>query len=349
MNLDFYKDKKVFITGHTGFKGSWLTQIMLDSGAHVCGYALNPKTEENHFDLLNLESRIEHVSGDIRDFDSLSKAILNFSPNIVFHMAAQAFVKDSYEDPYDTYETNVMGSLNVLKAINLCESIKSVIYVTSDKCYENLELDYGYKEDDRLGGHDPYSSSKACAEILFSSFYRSYLKEKNIGIASVRAGNVIGGGDFSSNRIIPDCIRAIRKDKSIVLRHPLATRPWQHVLEPISGYILLANKLYENPDEFSLSWNFGPNSNEIKTVRDVSRMIIDIYGKGEISEELERTNFHEAGLLALNCELANNKLGWTPNWSMEKTIANTARWYKMLDDGRPAAEITSDQIKEYFQ
>ena len=180
MNLDFYKDKKVFITGHTGFKGSWLTQIMLNSGAHVCGYALNPKTEENHFDLLNIESRIEHVSADIRDFDSLSKAMLNFSPDIVFHLAAQAFVKDSYEDPYGTYETNVMGSLNVLKAINLCNSIKSVIYVTSDKCYENLELDYGYKEDDRLGGYDPYSSSKACAEILFSSFIGHIFKKRKL-------------------------------------------------------------------------------------------------------------------------------------------------------------------------
>jgi|TARA_B110000259_G_C14034431_1_gene408557 CDP-glucose 4,6-dehydratase len=348
-NLEFFKNKRIFITGHTGFKGSWLSKIMLDSGAEVGGFSLPLESEESHFNLLNIKDRINHYSGDITDDLAIKKAILEFKPEIIFHMAAQALVRSSYNNPKSTFNTNVMGSLNVLESIKECSSVKSVIYVTSDKCYENVEWVYGYKETDTLGGHDPYSASKACAEILFSSYKRSFLNEReNFGIASVRAGNVIGGGDFSIDRIVPDCIRAIRSDTPLELRNPLSTRPWQHVLEPLSGYILLAQKLYDEPAIFSESWNFGPNSSEVMNVGEVAETIIQVYGKGKVDLSKTDSIFHEANLLQLNCDLANRKLNWWPRWDVKKTLEMTASWYKELDDGRSVSEITQEHIKDYF-
>ncbi len=347
--LKFFNNKRVFITGHNGFKGTWLTQIMVRSGAIVCGYSLQDNDDQSHFGGLGLKDKITHYEGDLRDGDALKKAMISFQPDIVFHLAAQALVKLAYKDPVDTFSTNVMGSLNILQAVDLCESVKSLIYVTSDKCYENVEWEWGYRETDTLGGHDPYSASKAAAELVFSSYTRSFFsKKETLGAASVRAGNVIGGGDYSLDRIVPDCIRAIRKNKPIELRNPFSTRPWQHVLEPLSGYILLAQKLYENPKKYSHPWNFGPGTQDPKNVGYVAKKIVEVYGKGSVSIEKTSSDFHEANLLQLNCDLAHHKLGWSPRWCVEKTLTNTADWYRLVDNGTSMEEVTDLHINNYF-
>ncbi len=347
--LEFYSGKKVFITGHTGFKGSWLTQIMIRSGAQVCGFSLPGANVESHFKGLDLEKNITHIEGDIRDGNHLSNRLIDFSPDVVFHLAAQAIVKIAYDDPVDTISTNVMGSLNLLQAVQGSDSVKSMVFVTSDKCYENVEWEWGYRETDKLGGHDPYSASKAAAELIFSSYSRSFYNNKpDLGAASVRAGNVIGGGDYSFERIVPDCIRAIRQRKPIELRNPQSTRPWQHVLEPLSGYILLAEKLFENPQEYSHPWNFGPDSLNPRNVLEVAQKIVEIYGQGSVLESATPSNFHEANLLQLNCDLAHHKLGWRPRWQVEKTLEATAEWYRLIDNGVSASEVTNSQIDDYF-
>ena len=345
----YFKGKKVFITGHTGFKGSWLSYLLHKVGAEVMVYALKPKSDNDHFCLLNLQEKINHVEGDITDSEHLNKKIINFQPDYVFHLAAQALVHYSYANPFETYSVNVMGSLNLLDAVKNTSSIRSLIYVTSDKCYENIEINRGYHEEDTLGGQDPYSSSKAAAEILFSSYYRSFLSDKNsLGAASVRAGNVIGGGDWSANRIIPDCIKAIEKDIPILLRHPNATRPWQHVLEPLSGYLLLASKLYDNPSKFYGSWNFGPSHNDSITVKQIASLIIENLGKGTIEIQEPEKNIHEAKLLQLNCTKAKKLLNWHSRWDSKKTLQSTADWYKSIMNGEKAEDITFKQICEFF-
>jgi CDP-glucose 4,6-dehydratase len=348
--FDFFKNKRVLVTGHTGFKGSWLTLVLRKMGAEVLGYALAPEESHNHFTLLGLESEIQHCVGDIRDAEKLAKFCLDFQPEIVLHLAAQALVKKSYLNPTETYSTNVMGSLNLLEAVRLCPSIKSLVYVTSDKCYENLEWPWGYRENDRLGGADPYSSSKACAEILFSSFARSFFTERNnFSAASVRAGNVIGGGDWSTDRIIPDCVRAAESNSALILRSPNATRPWQHVLEPISGYLKLAMMLYKEPKKFEGSWNFGPSSHEIRTVLDVSQAVINVLGSGTIKIEENFSNLHEAKLLQLNCDRSNHILGWYPRWDVDTTIEKTGVWYKSFMGGKSTKETTLNQVEEFFE
>ena len=346
---NFYAGKRVFITGHTGFKGTWLTQVMILSGATVAGFSLPKSHLNSHFERLNLKGKITHYAGDIRDANALLSAISEFKPDVVFHLAAQALVKLAYASPSDTFETNVMGSLYLLEAVQACPSIKSLVYVTSDKCYENVEWIWGYKETDTLGGRDPYSASKACAELVFSSFTRSFFSERHsLGFASVRAGNVIGGGDYSADRIVPDCIRAIRENRPIELRNPESTRPWQHVLEPLSGYIALAEKLYAHPEHYSESWNFGPLGSDVRNVGSVAQTIVDIYGKGSVAKNSIKSDFHEANLLQLNCDLANRKLGWSPRWSVNRTLEMTALWYRSVDEGKVMLEITNGQINEYF-
>lgn len=347
-NFDFFKGKRVFITGHTGFKGSWLTQILVDAGAEVSGYS-NPESENRlHFDALGLESKINNYEGDIRNSDFLFQALRESNPNIVFHLAAQALVRKSYENPKETYETNVIGSLNLLNAVRNCENVGSVVYVTSDKCYENQEWVWGYKETDLLGGSDPYSSSKACAEILFSSFHRSFFLNSATTIVSARAGNVIGGGDWSADRIVPDCVRAALSDSEIILRNPASTRPWQHVLEPLSGYLQLAEASYIEPGKFQGSWNFGPASNETKTVEEIASTMLQILKGGKIVIENTDNKYHEAKLLQLNCEKAINELHWRPRWNVHETIEKTASWYKEYSNGVAALDITRRQISEYF-
>jgi CDP-glucose 4,6-dehydratase len=346
---DVFKDKKVFITGHTGFKGTWLTTILKKLGAEILGYALEPEDRNCHFNMMNLKEEIHHVTGDIRDQNKLMNTLCDFQPEFVFHLAAQAIVKKSYDDPVDTFNTNVMGSVNLLESVKNCNSVRSLVYVTSDKCYENVEWDWGYRENDRLGGYDPYSASKAAAEIVFSSYLRSFFSSKtSLGAASTRAGNVIGGGDYSDNRIIPDCIRSLQINKPIILRNPTATRPWQHVLEPLSGYLLLAARLYNSPKKYSGSWNFGPATIETRTVEEVAKTVIKHFGKGEVIIESSQVH-HEAQLLQLNCDRANQILHWYPRWDVDQTLSETANWYQKIIDGADASTITISQIIKYFK
>ncbi len=344
---NFYKGKKVFITGHTGFKGAWLTRVLLNWGSQIKGYSLKPE-EDSLFSKLNLQDEIEHEVGDIRDLGQLEASMSDYQPDIVFHLAAQALVRSSYDDPINTYTTNAIGSLNLLTSVNSCQSIKSLVFVTSDKCYENVEWLWGYRESDPLGGHDPYSSSKACAELIYSSFVRSFWSQRENFSATARAGNVIGGGDFSIDRIIPDCVRASENDGKVLLRSPNSTRPWQHVLEPLSGYMKLAQSLYyKEITELPSNWNFGPSINKEITTGELARLVLEILGSGEV--ELDPLDHpHEAGLLQLNCDKANIQLDWHPKWSGMDAIINTANWYKDVNSGKNPIEVTNNQILEYF-
>ena len=346
--LNFYKGKKVFITGHTGFKGSWLAFLLHLIGAKVHGYSLSP-LKNSLFNSLNLADKIESTFADIRDLKCLSDAMDRFEPDCVFHLAAQALVKDSYLDPINTYSTNVIGSLNLLESVRNSKSVRTLIYVTSDKCYENLEWIWGYRENDRLGGHDPYSSSKAAAVLIFSTYLKSFFSNNiNIGIASVRAGNVIGGGDWAPNRIIPDAIRSILNNTSLVIRNPYATRPWQHVLEPLSGYLFLAYKLSEDPIKFQGSWNFGPSSMKVKNVGEIIDILFRKIGAGSIEIKQETSGDHEAGLLQLNCDKAHQVLNWHSKWNLEETLTATADWYKAYLNNDNVSLITQLQLNEYF-
>ena len=348
--LSSYQGKKVFITGHTGFKGSWLTYLLVELGADVRGFSLEMDTTPNHFELLRLGNKIDHVVGDISDLSALETAVKDFQPDFVFHLAAQALVKNSYDDPVKTFNTNIMGSVNLLESVKRCDSVKSLVYITSDKCYENSEWVWGYRENDQLGGHDPYSASKGASELVFSAYSRSFFSARtDLGAATTRAGNVIGGGDWAENRIIPDCIRAIASNVPIKLRNPTATRPWQHVLEPINGYLILGAKLYESPELYSGSWNFGPSTSEVRTVEEVANDIISYIGKGAVEIENIKGIQHEANLLQLNCDKAKQILGWSPRWGSEKTISSTAKWYKVFLEGGDVESLTKKQIYDFFQ
>ena len=347
--FSIYRNKRVFITGHSGFKGSWMTLILKKLGAEIRGFSLKTNTSPNHFDLLDLSNSIDHIEGDINNFGHLNKSINEFNPDFIFHLAAQPLVKESYSNPIETLNTNVMGSVNVLESVRNCNSVRALVFITSDKCYENVEWIWGYREVDRLGGHDPYSASKAAAEIIFSSYQRSFFNNKdNFGAASARAGNVIGGGDWSADRIIPDCIRSIEKNIPIVLRNPRSTRPWQHVLEPLSGYLILGSKLYKNPKSFCGSWNFGPNISDFKNVQYVANEIIKKMKKGTIEISTNTDNHHEANLLQLNCDKATQLLNWAPRWSVDKTIEETAKWYSLYLEGKDIKKISLDQLRDYF-
>lgn len=349
--LNNFQNKRIFITGHTGFKGTWLSYILASNGANVMGYALpQTKDERSHFNELDLNNKIIHTEGDIRDRKKLISTIQKFKPEYVFHLAAQALVRPSYNDPHKTFETNVMGSVNLLDGVMTSKNIRALVYITSDKCYENKEWIWGYRENDRLGGRDPYSASKAAAEHVFSAYYRSFIsKNSNFGAASVRAGNVIGGGDWSVDRIVPDCIRCIDKNLPINLRNPLSTRPWQHVLEPLSGYLKLALQLYKNPSKFSGSWNFGPSTYRTATVGELAESIVNYFNKGKIIKEPDLNQPHEAGLLQLNCDKAHQELNWKPTWDLEKTFKVTADWYKRVLSGENVEYVTKEQVEEYFR
>jgi len=347
--LTTFSGTRVFVTGHTGFKGSWLAFLLKEIGAEVLGYALPPDQPSSHFELLGLARSIHHVEGDVRDGAKLAKTLFAFRPEYVFHLAAQALVRLSYAEPRATFETNVMGSVNLLEAVRQCESVRSLIYITSDKCYENLEWVWGYRESDRLGGHDPYSASKAAAEIAFAAYTRSFFTHcPKLGAATARAGNVIGGGDWAADRIVPDCIRSIREGQPIRLRNPDSTRPWQHVLEPLSGYLMLAAQLRRSPAEYSGAWNFGPPVGENRTVRQLAERIVARLGRGSVAIESGDPKQHESRLLQLNCDKAQQLLGWRPRWTMEETLDTTADWYKAIMDGAEASAVTRRQLHAYF-
>jgi CDP-glucose 4,6-dehydratase len=348
--LSVYSGKRVLVTGHTGFKGSWLCVALKELGADVLGYALAPDQENSHFSALKLERLVHHVEGDILDAPKLSQVVNEFQPEFVFHLAAQALVRLSYEQPKLTFDTNVAGSVNVLESIRSCAAVKSVIYVTSDKCYLNREWEWGYRENDRLGGRDPYSASKAAAELVFSAYLESYFNQRpNFGAASVRAGNVIGGGDWAKDRIVPDCIRSLIRKEPILLRHPGSTRPWQHVLEPLSGYLLLAARLYEDPKRFTGAWNFGPENRDIRTVKDLTERIIAEWGDGRLEIGQSDPDYHEARLLHLNCDKAIQELGWRPRWDFDRTVRETADWYRSSVNGEPAIDVSRRQIRSYME
>ena len=348
LSLSCYKGKRVFVTGDTGFKGSWLCWWLVQLGAEVGGYALAPRPANAHFCLLNLAGEMEHVDGDIRDFAALDKALAGFGPEIVFHLAAQPLVRASYAEPRRTVDTNVGGSSNLLDAICRSPSVRALVFITSDKCYRNKEWVWGYRETDELGGHDPYSASKAAAELVFAGYWDSFFKERaGFGAGSVRAGNVIGGGDWSENRIVPDCIRWLQAGQPIVLRNPMATRPWQHVLEPLSGYLLLGSRLLAEPKRFSGAWNFGPRCDCAHPVQEVAERIVRLWGSGEVRTVPDPKALAEAGWLQLNCDKAHLELGWRPRWDFERAVGEAVAWYKEISCGRPAREVTSRQIEQY--
>ena len=339
--MDTYKDKRVFITGHTGFKGSWLSLWLNLLGANVKGYALPPATKPAMYTVLSVKDIADSQIGDILDKAALNKAIFDFQPDIIFHLAAQPLVRLSYTEPVKTYETNVIGTLNVLEAARKCDSVKAFVNITTDKCYENIESDYAYKEDDKMGGYDMYSSSKACSEILSASYRNSFLKNCGYLLATARAGNVIGGGDWSQDRLIPDCIQAIQNGKEIVIRNPNSIRPWQHVLEPLSGYLTLGEKLLEGKKEFACGFNFGPEMDSILTVENINS-----YGKGKIVIQPD-TKWHEAKLLMLDINKAKNALKWIPRYTADTAVARTVAWYKAYYNNQDIIQFTIKQIKEY--
>lgn len=350
MNFSMFKGKRILVTGHTGFKGSWLSLWLHQLGAQVAGYALPPEREDDHFNLLGLENLVEHVVGDIRDFESVKKVFDQFQPEILFHLAAQPLVRYSYAEPKLTFDTNVAGSVNILEAARKCETLKALVYVTSDKCYRNNEWIWGYRENDELGGHDPYSASKAAAELVFSSYQDSFFQARqDFGAATVRAGNVIGGGDWALDRIVPDAVRALKADAPILLRNPNSTRPWQHVLEPLSGYLMVAEKMLVEPKRFSGAWNFGPRGESIRTVRDLAESVTANWGSGKIQIAQDANAPHEAGLLHLNCDKAHQLLGWHPQWNFDRTIKETVRWYREVTAGVSALEVSQSQIKSYME
>ncbi len=327
-----YTNRKVLITGHTGFKGSWLAYWLLKMGARVCGYALNPPTSPSHFELLKLD--MESNIGDIRNVEKLKSVFAQFNPEIVFHLAAQPLVRLSYREPVETFETNIMGTINVLEACKQTNSLKAIVNITSDKCYENKEWVWGYRENDPMGGYDPYSASKGCAELVTTCYRNSYFnlekynKEHTVLLASCRAGNVIGGGDWAKDRLIPDIMKAVSKSEIVIIRNPKATRPWQHVLEPLSGYLLVGQKLIEGKKEFAEAWNFGPSDNSSISVEEVVKQIQKYWPKINYSIEQGKNALHEANLLKLDCSKAHIKLGWKETWNSEQSFEKTTNWYR---------------------
>lgn len=346
---NIYKDKKIFLTGHTGFKGSWLAIWLTNLGAKVCGYSLTPNTSPSMFNSLNISNKIDKsIIGDILDPHLLEKEILAYKPDIVFHLAAQPLVRLSYSEPVLTYKTNVIGTLNVLEVARKCSTIKAFVNVTTDKCYENIEVEKGYKEDSPMGGYDMYSSSKGCVELMSSSYRRSFLQdEDSFALATARAGNVIGGGDWALDRLVPDCIRAINNKEKIEIRNPIAVRPWQHVLEPLSGYLLLGQKLIESGKKYADGFNFGPNENNVLKVFEVAQKVVEFYGMGEVLVH-KKDNLHEAGLLMLNIDKAKRVLNWSPTYSSEQAIEKTVEWYKhFYNNDIDLYDFTVEQISEF--
>lgn len=345
--LNFYKDKKVFITGHTGFKGAWLCKILLNLSADVTGYALKPNTEPNLFDICNLNQRINSFIGDIRDLDKLCDVMNKVKPDVVLHLAAQPLVRDSYKNPRYTYETNVMGTINILEAVRNTPSVKSFLNVTTDKVYRNNEWCWGYREDEYLDGYDPYSNSKSCSELVTATYKRSFFDDGNVAISTARAGNVIGGGDFAIDRIIPDCARAAAENKDIIIRNPNSIRPYQHVLEPLFAYLLIAKKQYEDIS-FAGNYNIGPNESDCITTSKLVSLFCDCWGENLSWENKSDGGPHEANFLKLDCAKIKNKLGWVPKFNIKSAIEKTAQWYKAYLNNEDVVKLMDGQIEEYI-
>jgi len=345
---DFWHGKSVFLTGHTGFKGGWLALWLQALGAEVHGYALTPPTEPNLFTVAAVElGMCSSVIADIRNADDLRAAMLAARPDIVFHLAAQPLVRYSYAQPTETYAVNVMGTVNLLEAVRATPSVRAVVNVTTDKCYENREWWWGYRENEPMGGFDPYSSSKGCAELVTAAYRRSFLDAAGVALASARAGNVIGGGDWAADRLIPDILRAVVEGQPVVIRNPHAVRPWQHVLEPLAGYLLLAQKLHEQGADYAEGWNFGPNDSDAQPVQWIVERLMQQWGQGARWKLDQRTHPHEAHTLKLDCSKARARLNWRPRWSLALALERIVAWQRAQQQGRDMREFTLAQIADY--
>jgi CDP-glucose 4,6-dehydratase len=347
VSADFWRGKKVLVTGHTGFKGSWLCLWLRDMGADVVGLSLVPGTQPSLFIEAGIEHGMTSYIGDIRDFPFVRSVFQKSGPEIVIHMAAQPLVRYSYQYPVDTYSTNVMGTIHVLEAIRQCGTAKAVVNITTDKCYENREWWWGYREDEPMGGHDPYSSSKGCAELVTSAYRRSYFQEAGIAVASARAGNVIGGGDWAQDRLIPDIMRSFEKNEVVVVRNPDAVRPWQYVLEPLSGYLVLAEHLYKHGQEFAEGWNFGPSDEDAKSVRWIVEYLVRKWGRGSSWTLDKGEHPHEAKYLKLDISKARNCLGWSPRWNLSTALDKTLEWQQVWLEKGDIGAMMSSQIEAY--
>jgi CDP-glucose 4,6-dehydratase len=352
---NFYKGKRVLVTGHTGFKGSWLSIWLHELGAEVIGVAQDPFSERDNYVLSGIGHKIKaDLRADIRDGARMKQIFAEYRPEIVFHLAAQPLVRLSYEIPVETYETNVMGTIRVMEAMRSTDSVRVGVMITTDKCYENKEQIWGYREDEPMGGYDPYSSSKGAAEIAIASWRRSFFhpsdygKKHHVALASVRAGNVIGGGDWATDRIIPDCIKAIEAGRPIAIRNKVAVRPWQHVLEPLSGYLLLASKMWQDPTGYCEGWNFGPGTESVSTVWEVASKLVERYGAGSLQDMSDPNAVHEANLLLLDISKAKFRLGWEPRTNIDQCVALVADWYKRYRS-EDAYQLCIEEIEKYVR
>ncbi len=345
----FWKSRRVFLTGHTGFKGAWLCLWLHALGARVTGYALAPPTRPSLFELARVEDLVESTIGDVRDLRALDAAMRQARPEIVIHMAAQPLVRDSYRVPVETFETNVMGSVHLLEAVRQCSSIRAVVNVTTDKCYENREWHWGYRETEPMGGYDPYSSSKGCAELVTAAYRNSFFNGDGhpVAVASARAGNVIGGGDWAADRLIPDCLRSLLQGEKICIRNPHAIRPWQHVLEPLSGYLLLAQKLVEGGRRYAEGWNFGPADEDAKPVEWIVNRVCSLWGEEASYTVDEGPHPHEASYLKLDCSKARNLLGWQPRWSLDTALTRIVDWTVLYRKGEDLRGVCRRQIEDF--
>lgn len=347
MTSEFWRGKRVLLTGHTGFKGSWLSLWLQSLGAELYGLALDPPTTPSLFDEAGVGKGMISILGDIRDFDFVMKAVARARPEIVIHMAAQPLVRYSYAHPVETYATNVMGTVHVLEAVRRVGTVRAVVNVTTDKCYENREWVWGYREDEPMGGHDPYSNSKGCAELVTSAYRRSFCESEGIALASARAGNVIGGGDWALDRLVPDILRAFEARKPVVIRNPVSTRPWQHVLEPLSGYLSLVERLWDSGQEFAEGWNFGPREQDAKSVRWIVERLATKWGEGAGWEVDAGDHPHEANYLKLDISKAQHVLGWAPRWALETALDKIVEWHQGWRAGLDVSALCRTQIEEY--
>jgi len=349
---DFFRGRRVFLTGHTGFKGAWLTLWLHQLGAQVTGYALAPPTDPSLFELARLDQLIHSVIGDVRDAERLRTALAEASPEIVIHMAAQPLVRESYLNPAETFATNVMGTVHLLEAVRNAPGVRAVVNVTTDKCYENREWPWGYRENEPMGGYDPYSSSKGCSELVTAAYRNSFFNEAcysdhGVALASARAGNVIGGGDWAADRLIPDCIAALLNDEPVRIRNPHAIRPWQHVLEPLSGYLTLAQRLHEKGARYAGAWNFGPGDDDAREVEWIVQRMCSRWQGGASYVVDQGEHPHEAHYLKLDCSKAKGKLGWRPRWSLETAIEKIIDWTLAYQKGEGLREVCLQQIADY--
>jgi len=348
VDSNFWQEKRVYLTGHTGFKGCWLALWLSSMGAIVKGYALNPPTSPSLFDEAHIADKIDSEIGDIRDLNQLRSSMVEFNPDIVIHMAAQPLVRLSYKEPLETYEINVMGTAKVLESARSCVNLRAIVSVTTDKCYENKEWVWGYREDEPMGGYDPYSSSKGCAELVSSAYRRSFMQDQGVGLATARAGNVIGGGDWADDRLIPDILKAFEQNKPVVIRNPSSTRPWQHVLEPLSGYLVLAQALYEDPENYAEGWNFGPHDEDAKPVDWIlNHMVASWPGASWQLDQGARP--HEAGYLKLDVSKAKARINWQPTWHLELTLEKIVKWHQAWLDQEDMQALCLQEINDYMR